>query len=50
MWAVEADIPKATLARVIGFGEYIAEFGIKMDRAFMKHAGRKTLAAPFSSR
>lgn len=31
MWAVEADIPNATLARVIGFDEYISEFGIKMD-------------------
>lgn len=31
VWAVEADIPSATLARVIGFGEYIEGFGIKMD-------------------
>lgn len=31
VWAVEADIPNATLARVILFGEYIIEFGIKMD-------------------
>lgn len=31
VWAVEADIPNAILTRVIGFGEYIAEFGMKMD-------------------
>lgn len=31
VWVVEADIQNDTLAGVIGFGEYIAEFGIKMD-------------------
>lgn len=31
MWAVEADILNTALARVIGFGDYIAVFGIKID-------------------
>lgn len=31
VWAVEADIPDATLARVMGFSGYTSEFGIKMD-------------------
>lgn len=31
VWTVETDIPNATLARGTPFGEYIVEFGIKMD-------------------
>lgn len=31
VWAVEADIPNAMLARDTPFGVYIVEFEIKMD-------------------
>lgn len=47
-WAVEADILHAALARVTGFGECIAEFGIKMYGVPMENAKREVLATSLS--